>query len=219
MRAVADRAGAAGTMSELQALARLGRAAPLAVGAAVAAALLVAAGIAVELEGSVSISPVDRLFEIALGLACATCAALGALIVAAMPRQRVGIALVTGGTLGALWAVATPLAEGLSRRHRGAVGGLGRELELLRADRARDLAAAAVPRRARALPAVAACRGDPARRRRGGDTARDLRSGGAGRRRRGRARGEPARHPGLVDVARRARRRRRRRPVRGGRRR
>ena len=112
MRAAADRAGAAGSMSELQALARLGRAAPLAVGAAVAAALLAGAGIAAALEASVSLSSVDRLFEIALGLACATCAALGALIVAAIPRQRVGIALVTGGTLGALWAVAAPLAEG-----------------------------------------------------------------------------------------------------------
>lgn len=89
-------------MSGLQALTRLGRAAPVAVGAALAAALLAVAGIVVELEGSVSISPADRLFEIALGLACATSAALGALIVAAIPRQRVGIALVTGGTLGAL---------------------------------------------------------------------------------------------------------------------
>ena len=59
-----------------------------------------------------AIAPVDRLVEVALGLACATCAALGALIVAAIPRQRVGIALVVGGTLGALWALATPLAEG-----------------------------------------------------------------------------------------------------------
>jgi len=89
-------------MSDLQALVRLARAAPVAVGAAVAAALLAAAGIVVELDGSVSIPPADRLFEIALGLACATCAALGALIVAAIPRQRVGIALVAGGTLGAL---------------------------------------------------------------------------------------------------------------------
>src|SRR3954451_13304538 len=90
----------AAQMSNLQALIRLSRAAPVAVGAAVAAALVAAAGIAVALEGSVSVSPADRLFEIALGLACATCAALGALIIAAIPRQRVGIALVVGGTLG-----------------------------------------------------------------------------------------------------------------------
>src|SRR4051794_35008156 len=109
----------AAQMSNLQALIRLSRAAPVAVGAAVAAALLVGAGIVVELEGSVSISAADRLFEIALGLACGACAALGALIVAAIPRQRVGIALVTGGTLGALGAAATPLAEGYPDRTGG----------------------------------------------------------------------------------------------------
>ena len=107
-------------MSDLQALSRLGRAAPVAVGAALAAALLVTAGIVVELEGSVASSPGDRLFEIAIGLACGTCAALGALIVAAIPGQRVGIALVTGGTLGALWALAMPLAEGYPH-HAGAL--------------------------------------------------------------------------------------------------
>jgi hypothetical protein len=116
MPAAAHRAGAAGSMSDLQALARLGREAPAAVGAALAAAVLVAAGIVVELEGAVTIPAFDRLSEVALGLSCATCAALGALIVAAIPRQRLGIVLVTGGVLGALWALATPLAEGYPDR-------------------------------------------------------------------------------------------------------
>ena len=99
-------------MSDVQALIRLGRAAPAAVGAALTGALLVLAGLLVELDGSVSVSAADRLFGIALGLACGTCAALGALIVAAIPRQRVGTAMVIGGTLGALWALAMPIAEG-----------------------------------------------------------------------------------------------------------
>ena len=116
MSAAAHRAGRAGSMSDLQALLRLARAAPAAVGAAVAAALLVAAGIVVVLEGGVSQSPSERVFQVALGLACATCAALGALIVAGIPRQRVGVALVMGGFLGALWALATPLAEGYPDR-------------------------------------------------------------------------------------------------------
>ena len=33
-----------------------------------------------------------------------------------IPRQRVGLALVVGGLLGALWALATPLAEGYPDR-------------------------------------------------------------------------------------------------------
>ena len=52
----------------------------------------------------------------ALGLSCLTCAALGALILAALPRHPLGIALLTGGVLGSLWALATPLAEGYPDR-------------------------------------------------------------------------------------------------------
>ncbi|MEO8690588.1 MAG: sensor histidine kinase [Solirubrobacteraceae bacterium] len=117
MPVAAHRAGAARSMSDLQALARLRREAPAAVSTAIAAALLVAAGIAVELEGSVATAPWERLGEVALGLACATCAALGALIVASIPRQRLGLALLLGGFLGALWMLATPLAEGYPDRH------------------------------------------------------------------------------------------------------
>jgi signal transduction histidine kinase len=112
MPVAAHRPGAAGSMSDLQALARLRRAAPAAVNTAIAAAMLVAAGVVVELEGSVAGAPWERLGEVGLGLACATCAALGALIVASIPRQRLGLALLVGGFLGALWMLATPLAEG-----------------------------------------------------------------------------------------------------------
>jgi hypothetical protein len=116
MAAAIQRTGAAGSLSDLQALARLGRAAPVAVCTALAAALIGAAGIVVELEGAVAITPFERLSQVALGLSCVTCAALGALIVAAISRQRLGIALVTGGFVGALWALATPLAEGYPDR-------------------------------------------------------------------------------------------------------
>jgi signal transduction histidine kinase len=116
MPAAAHRARARGSMRDLEALGRLAREAPVAVGAAVVAAALVAAAIAVELDASLTIGAFDRLVDVALGLACVTCAALGALIVAAIPRQRVGVALVVGGTLGALWALATPLAEGYPDR-------------------------------------------------------------------------------------------------------
>jgi signal transduction histidine kinase len=103
-------------MSDLQALARLRRAAPVAVYAALATAVLVTVGIAVELEGAVAAAPLQRLSQVALGLSCLTCAALGALIVAAIPRHGLGVALLTGGFLGALWALATPLAEGYPER-------------------------------------------------------------------------------------------------------
>jgi signal transduction histidine kinase len=116
MPVAAHRARAAGSMSDLQALARLRHGAPAAVNTAIAAALLVAAGVAVELEGSVATAPWARLGEVGLGLACATCAALGALIVASIPRQRLGLALLVGGFLGALWMLATPLAEGYPHR-------------------------------------------------------------------------------------------------------
>lgn len=103
-------------MSDLEALARLRRAAPGAVCAALAAAVLVLAGIAVELEGGVATAPAERLSFVALGLSCLTCAALGALILAALPRHPLGIALLTGGVLGSLWALATPLTEGYPDR-------------------------------------------------------------------------------------------------------
>jgi len=41
------------------------------------------------------------------------CTALGALLVAGAPRHGLGVALLAGGLLGALWALALPLAEDL----------------------------------------------------------------------------------------------------------
>ena len=221
MPAAAHRAGAAGSMSDLQALGRLRRAAPAAVGAAIAAALLVAAGDRGRARGRRwRARPSSGSCEVALGLACATCAALGALIVAAIPRQRLGLALV-------------------DRRRRSARCGRWRR----RSPRATRTAAAPSQQWAAWVenwafiglivlvtwPLLLFPDGHlPSRRWRPGramllvgavavDAARDARPGNARRRRHGPARRQPARHPRVVDLGRRARRRRRRDPVRRGR--
>jgi hypothetical protein len=65
MAGAIQRTGATGSLSDLQALARLGRAAPVAVCTAVAAAVIGAAGIVVELEGANAVAPFERLSQIA----------------------------------------------------------------------------------------------------------------------------------------------------------
>ena len=65
-----------------------------------------AAAIVVAL-GSDEAEPYELLAMLALGLAIATCAALGALVVAGQPGHRLGLALLGGGALGSVWTLAT----------------------------------------------------------------------------------------------------------------
>ena len=101
-----------GSITDLQALARLRRQAPVAVHAAIAAVLLVGVGTVVTFQASSAMEPWERLAFLGLGLAGGTCAALGALILASVPRHGVGLALLVGGALCALWMVASAWAEG-----------------------------------------------------------------------------------------------------------
>ena len=95
-----------GELSTVDALARLRRAAPLPVAVAAVVVLVVGGGITVAL-----ISDTDRPYQVlamvGLGLATANCAALGALVVASRPGHRLGLALLLGGVLGAVWMFAT----------------------------------------------------------------------------------------------------------------
>jgi signal transduction histidine kinase len=102
---------AGGELTALRALGRLRRAAPVPVHTAMAALVVVAAGIAVALDGGTALEPYERVAQVGLGLAAGTCAALGALILAARPRQRLGLALLAGGAMAAVWLLATAWSD------------------------------------------------------------------------------------------------------------
>ena len=55
--------------------------------------------------------PYELLALVGLGLAISTCAALGALIVAGRPRHRLGLALLIGGAVSAVWLFVTAWAD------------------------------------------------------------------------------------------------------------
>ncbi len=95
-----------GELTTAQALARLRREAPAAVWTAAGAVALTAAAIVVAL-GSDDAEPYELLALLGLGLALATCAALGALVLAGRPGHRLGLALLGGGALGSVWTLAT----------------------------------------------------------------------------------------------------------------
>jgi two-component system NarL family sensor kinase len=90
---------------------RLRRAAPGAVHTAIAAVALVAAGVAAAFDGGTALEPYELLALIGLGLAIGTCAALGALILAGRPRHRLGVALLVGGSISAIWLLVTAWAS------------------------------------------------------------------------------------------------------------
>jgi two-component system, NarL family, sensor kinase len=98
---------ASGELTAAQALGRLRREAPAAVHTAAAAVALTAAAIVVAFGPGDELGPYELLALMGLGLAIATCAALGALVLAARPGHRLGHALLGGGALGSLWTLAT----------------------------------------------------------------------------------------------------------------
>ena len=102
---------ASGELTAVQALGRLHRMAPAAVYTAAGAVALTAAAIVVALGPGDELGPYELLAIVGLGLAIMTCAALGALVLAARPGHRLGLALLAGGALGSVWTLATVTVE------------------------------------------------------------------------------------------------------------
>src|SRR5215207_6991614 len=98
-------------LTAARALGRLRRAAPGAVNTAMAAIALVGAGIVVTFDGGTDVEPHELLSLVGLGIATSMCAALGALILAGRPRHRLGLALLIGGTVSAVWLFVTAWAD------------------------------------------------------------------------------------------------------------
>ena len=94
-----------GELTTAQALARLRREAPAAVWTAAGAVALTAVAIVVALGDDAE--AYELVARLGLGLALATCAALGALVLAGRPGHRLGLALLGGGALGSVWILAT----------------------------------------------------------------------------------------------------------------
>ena len=111
MAIAVEPAPAAGELTAARALGRLRRAAPGAVNSAMAAAALVGAGIVVAFDGGTDVEAYELLALIGLGLATSMCAALGALILAGRPRHRVGLSLLIGGAVSALWLFVTAWSD------------------------------------------------------------------------------------------------------------
>jgi signal transduction histidine kinase len=100
-----------GELTAVQALGRLHRRAPAAVHTAAGAVALTAAAIVVAFGAGDDVGPYELLALLGLGLAIVTCAALGALVLAARPGHRLGLALLAGGALGSVWTLATATVE------------------------------------------------------------------------------------------------------------
>src|SRR5918994_866423 len=111
MAIAVEPAPASGELTALRALGRLRRAAPTPVKTAMAAVALVAAGIVVGFDGGTDVKPYELLALVGLGMASSLCAALGALILAGRPRHRLGLALLIGGAVSAVWGFVTAWAD------------------------------------------------------------------------------------------------------------
>jgi two-component system NarL family sensor kinase len=97
-----------GDLTAGRALGRLRRASPAAVHTAVAALALVATSdVVLALDGDSKLARYQLVALIGLGLAAATCAALGALILAQESGHRLGLAFLGGGVGAACWLLAT----------------------------------------------------------------------------------------------------------------
>jgi two-component system NarL family sensor kinase len=106
--AVTLEGSAGGGLTAAGALARLRRASPVAVHTAVATLALAAASdvvLALDAEGGLARYKLVAL--VGLGFAAATCAALGALIIAQTTGNRLGLAFLAGGSGAACWLLAT----------------------------------------------------------------------------------------------------------------
>ena len=102
---------ASGELTAAQALGRLRREAPAAVHTAACAVALTAVATIVAFGAGDEVGPYELLALMGLGLAVVTCATLGALVLAARPGHRLGLALLGGGALGSLWTLATVTVE------------------------------------------------------------------------------------------------------------
>jgi signal transduction histidine kinase len=90
--------------------------------AVAAAGLAAAMGTGAVIAASIGADSVgEPLAAIVLAGGCALCAALGSLIVASVPRHGLGVALLAGGLIAALWSLAVPLAEDLPDLPEGVV--------------------------------------------------------------------------------------------------
>jgi two-component system NarL family sensor kinase len=97
-----------GGLTAAGALGRLRRASPAAVHGAVAALALVAlSDVVLALDGTRKLAGYQLVALVGLGLAAATCAALGALILAQESRHRLGLAFLVGGVGASCWLLAT----------------------------------------------------------------------------------------------------------------
>src|SRR5215211_2415935 len=111
MAIAVEPAPAGGELTAARALGRLRRAAPGAVNTAMAAIALIGAGIGVAFNGGTDVERHELLALVGLGLAISMCAALGALILAGRPRHRLGLALLIGGAVSAVWLLVTAWAD------------------------------------------------------------------------------------------------------------
>jgi signal transduction histidine kinase len=109
--AVALQPSPGGDLTAARALQRLGRASPLAVLGAVAGVVLVAASDVVLALGETDLAHYQVVALVGLGLAAATCAALGGLILAQESGHRLGLAFLVGGVGASCWLFATAWIE------------------------------------------------------------------------------------------------------------
>jgi signal transduction histidine kinase len=109
--AIAGKPSRAGVeLTAFGALARLRRASPGAVNAAIGTVAVAGAGVVVAFDGGTTLAGYDLIAQVGLALGVAACAAVGALILAGRPRHRLGLALLVGGASAAIWLLATAWA-------------------------------------------------------------------------------------------------------------
>lgn len=109
--AIALQPSPGGGLTAASALQRLGRASPTAIFGAIAAVFLVAASDVVLALGENDLAHYQVVALVGLGVAAATCAALGGLILAQEGGHRLGLAFLVGGVGASCWLFATAWIE------------------------------------------------------------------------------------------------------------